>query len=244
MKRQILFFLILLSNSRILFGQELAPETKPLAFKFAPAALSFGKATLGVEYNFKYRSSVTFYAGVPLEKKKQISFNGNASDVHSKAFSVMAGYRRYLADKNMKGFYFEPYVKYLKHDANGLLNYDINSSRLIFDSRSSYQGVGVGAQLGLQLIISRSIVLDLFILGPEANNGKYSLTARDVSNNPGWSLAEKQQIENEIREVLNNIPLAGNKAVVNVDMDNKTVVTSYTGFVPGIRVGGSVGIRF
>jgi hypothetical protein len=244
MKRQFLFSLILLSCSGILFGQELAPETKPLAFKFAPAALSFGKATLGVEYNIKYRSSVTFYAGVPLEKKKQVSFSGNGSDVHSKAFSVMAGYRRYLSDKNMKGFYFEPYVKYLKHDATGLLNYDANSSRLIFDSHSKYQGLGVGAQFGLQLIISRSIVLDLFILGPEANNAKYSFTAKDVSNNPGWSLAEKQQIENEIRELLNDIPLVGNKAEVNVDMDNRTVTTNYAGFVPGIRIGGSVGIRF
>jgi hypothetical protein len=94
------------------------------------------------------------------------------------------------------------------------------------------------------MIISRSIVLDLFILGPEANNSKFSFTAKDISNNPGWSLADRQQIENDIRELLNDIPLVGNKAEVNVDMDNKTVNTTYKGFVPGIRIGGSVGIRF
>jgi hypothetical protein len=156
----------------------------------------------------------------------------------------MAGYRHYLMNKNMKGFYIEPYAKYLRHDANGLLNYDLNNSRVIFDSDSKYQGVGVGAQIGLQLIISRSIVLDLYLLGPEANSAKYSFTAKDVSNNPGWSVAEKNEIENELRELLNDIPLVGNKAEVKVDTDNKTITTTYAGFVPGIRVGGSVGIRF
>ena len=102
----------------------------------------------------------------------------------------------------------------------------------------------MGGQLGVQMIISRSIVLDLFFLGPEVNSGKLSLVGKDISSNTGWSAADKQEIENELREFLNNVPLIGNRAEVNVDMDNKTVSTSYKGLVPGIRVGGSVGIRF
>ena len=245
MKTRLLLGLTLISFSNTLLAQDdLAPETKPLAFKFAPAALSFGKATLGVEYNIKYRNSVTFYAGVPLEKKKQVSYAGSQNDVQSKAFSVMAGYRHYLSKKNMSGFYVEPYVKYLNHQGSGFINYQMNGTNMVFDSKSNYKGTGVGAQFGLQLIISRSIVFDLFFLGPEANNATYSFVATDVSNNPGWSFTDKQQVENEVREVLTNIPIAGNRADVNVDMDNKTITTTYKGFVPGIRVGGSVGIRF
>src|SRR5689334_6627377 len=111
MKKQLLLGSMCMAFSSLLFAQELAPETKPLAFKFAPVALSFGKATLGVEYNFKFRNSVTFYAGVPLDKKKNLNYDGQDNEIHSKAFSVMAGYRHYLGNKNMKGFYFEPYVK-------------------------------------------------------------------------------------------------------------------------------------
>jgi hypothetical protein len=244
MKRKFLLGMAMLSFGNLLTAQELAEETKPLAFKFAPGGLSFGKATLGVEYNVKYRNSVTFYIGVPLEKKKQVSFDGGESEVLSKAFSVMGGYRHYLSDKNMKGFYIEPYAKYLNHKGSGQLNNNVNGMDLVFDTRTNYSGVGVGAQIGLQMIISRSIVLDLFILGPEANNSKFTLTATDISNHPGWSLADKQEIENDIRELLNDVPLVGNKVEVNVDMDNKTVNTAYAGFVPGIRIGGSVGIRF
>ena len=244
MKRIVLLGITILSFTNLLTAQELSEETKPLAFKFAPGGLSFGKATLGVEYNVKYRNSVTFYIGVPLEKKKQVSYDGGESEVVSKAYSVMGGYRHYLSDKNMKGFYIEPYAKYLNHKGSGQLNNNVNGMDLIFDTRTNYSGVGVGAQVGLQMIISRSIVLDLFILGPEANNANFSLKATDISNHPGWSFADKQEIENDIRELLNDIPLVGNKADVSVDMDNKTVNTTYAGFVPGIRIGGSVGIRF
>lgn len=144
----------------------------------------------------------------------------------------------------MKGFYIEPYAKYLNHTGGGMLNNEVNGMKMVFDSRTSYSGIGVGAQLGVQMIISRSIVLDLFILGPEANSSKFKFNATDVSNNPGWSLADRQEIENEVRELLNDIPFVGNKAEVIVDMDNKSIYTSYQGFVPGIRIGGSVGIRF
>jgi hypothetical protein len=59
-----------------------------------------------------------------------------------------------------------------------------------------------------------------------------------------WEAPYAAEAENDIREVLNDVPLIGNKVNVKVDQNTKTITTDYKGLVPGIRIGGSLGLRF
>jgi len=56
-------------------------------------------------------------------------------------------------------------------------------------------------------------------------------------------LVEANEAENDIREVLKNIPIVGDKIEIQVDQANKTVITRYNGFVPGFRFGASIGVK-
>ncbi len=221
------------------------PEFKPsVALKFAPAGLAVGKVTFGGEYNYKNRNSFTFLAGIPFDKTNTVDYDGMKSDVTSHAFSLMAGYRHYLGHKSMSGFYIEPYVKYLKQDANGLIKTELQGQTAIFDTHAHYEGIGIGAQLGVQFMIAKIVALDFFLLGPEANSSKASTFSTDITDNLGWSFADAQEVETDIKNNLKDIPFIGDKIGVKVDTNKKTVATDYKGFVPGFRAGASIGIRF
>lgn len=215
-----------------------------IALKFAPAGIAAGKITLGGEYNFKHRNSVTLLAGIPFDKMQTISFDGQKSDIASKAFSLMAGYRYYLGQKTMSGFYVEPYVKYLKHEAKGLLNAELQNQHVIFDTYSKYEGYGAGVQLGVQCLIAKVVIFDFFLIGPEANSSKFSSLSTDITDNIGWDYADAQEAEKQIKDPLQDIPIIGDKIVVKVDTNKKSVATSFSGFAPGFRIGASFGIRF
>lgn len=237
--------LIIVFSAQVYSQENAAPEhTKSVALKFAPAGLAAGKITFGGEYNFRHRNSFTFIAGVPCEKTNTITYDGMKSDVTAKAFSLMAGYRHYLGRKTMSGFYIEPYLKYLKQDANGLIKKELQGQTAIFDTHAHYEGVGIGAQLGVQVMIAKRVAFDFFVLGPEANSSKVSTVSTDITDNLGWSFADEQQVKTDIKNNLKDIPVIGRKILVKVDTEKKTVLTNYSGFIPGLRVGASIGIRF
>lgn len=214
------------------------------AIKFAPGGLAAGKVTVGGEYNFRYRNSITLLAGLPFDQTQKIDLYGSKDNVHTKAFSIMAGYRYYLGQKTMNGFYIEPYVKYLKQQASGLINADLYSYKAVFDSHSNYTGIGAGAQLGAQFTIAKLFLFDFFLIGPEANSAKFSSYSVDIANNVPWNYADEQEAEKKIKDALKDIPVIGTKVQVKVDKENKTVTTGFSGFAPGFRIGASIGIRF
>lgn len=221
-----------------------AANTKNMALKFAPAGLAAGKITLGGEYNFKHKNAVTLLVGFPFKKSINIEYDGKNSDINSEAFSLMAGYRYYLGKKAMNGFYIEPYVKYLKHKSSGLLDAELNGDKVVFDSRTDYEGYGAGAQLGIQFLIAKLVTLDLFLLGPEANAARFSSTAEDITDLLPWTLADEREVEQDIKDILQDIPVVGDKVDVQVDALRKIVSTRFSGFAPGFRAGASIGIRF
>jgi hypothetical protein len=216
---------------------------KEVVLKWAPGSLSVGKLTLGGEYGFKRKNSVEFIIGVPVAKNHHLQYDNNTSDLSSKAFSSLLGYRHYFGKKPVAGFYIEPYFKYLHHQASGMLEGELNGENAKFQSQTDYKGIGVGAQLGVQIKIAKIFRLDLFILGPEANSAKFSAIATDIASSIPWTLVEANEAENDIREVLKNIPIVGDKIEIQVDEANKTVITRYNGFVPGFRFGASIGVK-
>lgn len=219
------------------------PPLRTYAVKLAPAAIMFGKVSLGGEYVYSERKSLTFYVGVPFNKTGNVSFDEDVSKVGSKTFSIMGGYRYYLKKQNMKGFYIEPFIKYLNHKGEGVLEGTLGPKSVLLDYNSDYNGIGLGAQLGVQFIIGKKLVLDWFLLGPELNSGKINSSFRDITSSD-WSEQDAAEIEADIEDVLQDIPLIGKKIEVDVNGSTKTVTGKYKGLLPGIRSGISIGYRF
>jgi uncharacterized membrane protein YfhO len=118
------------------------------AVKWNPESLFLGKVGLFGEYNFKQKRSITLGIGIPYNKTLTYKLDSKDQDITMKTFSVMGGYRMYMGKKDMKGFYFEPYLKYLKNDASILINSDLNGRPVDFVTTSNYSGFGLGLQLG------------------------------------------------------------------------------------------------
>jgi len=234
-----LFFITLFASS---FAQE-ERYNRDLIVKWAPGSLASGKLTIAGEYNFKKKHSVELIIGIPKAKSHHLEYDGNTSDLSIKAFSALAGYRYYFGKKDVSGFYVEPYAKYLHHQASGVLIGNLNGETAMFDTRTDYKGIGVGAQLGVQFLIAKKVSLDFFILGPEANSSTFSTTATDVASSIPWTYVEASEAEQDVKDVLKDIPLVGDKIQVTVDQATKTVTTRYSGFMPGFRFGASIGIR-
>jgi hypothetical protein len=248
MKKTLAPCIFVLLSFTALLAQEKSRHTRAygpsFTAKFAPGGLAIGKITVGGEFNFKRKNSLTVLVGLPFNKIRSIDYDNKKSDITSSARSAMLGYRYYLGKKGRAGFYLEPYAKYVKFTAGGLLDGDINGRTARFDSRFNYQGVGAGLQIGFQFYIARIVALDFFLLGPEANHATFDTRSTDVYNNVPWSLADGQQAEQDIRDNLKDIPYIGDKINVTVNTSTKTVLTNFRGFAPGVRAGLSVGIRF
>jgi hypothetical protein len=235
-----LFFICLIASS---FAQDQERYNRDLIVKWAPGSLASGKLTLAGEYNFKKKHSVELIIGIPKARNYHLDYDGNSSDLSIKGFSALLGYRYYLGKKDVAGFYVEPYAKYLHHQAHGVLIGTLNGETAMFDTHTDYKGIGVGAQLGVQFLIAKKISLDFFLLGPEANSSQFSTTATDVASSIPWTHVEASEAEQDIKDVVQDIPLVGDKIQVIVDQATKTVTTRYSGFMPGFRFGASIGVR-
>ena len=94
------------------------------------------------------------------------------------------------------------------------------------------------------MLIAKRIVLDFFVVGPEANTVKENGSFTDVTNNIPWTPADAAEAEDDIKDAVDNIPIIGEKIEVKTDQNSKTVFISYKGFLPGVRTGFSIGFRF
>lgn len=218
-------------------------QPKNVFVKWAPASLVAGKVTVGAEYNFKKKQSLELFIGIPAAVSKQIDYDNNTSEFDSKAFSLFAGYRYYFGKRGAKGFYVEPYVKYLEHTTDGFLIGDLDGENARFDTKTEYKGIGAGAQLGVQFLIAKRVSFDLFLLGPEANSVKFSSQSTDVADSLPWTFIQANEAEQNVKAALEDLPIIGDKIEVQVNQATKTVFTKYDGFLPGFRFGASVGFR-
>lgn len=245
MKKIIIPICLLLLVSNINAQKEDKPAfDKSIIVKWSPASLAFGKIGLGSEYNFKPKKSITFNVGIPMEKTLTAEIDGEDRSLSMKTTSIMAGYRMYFGKKPMRGLYFEPYLKYLKNEATTDTDFDIDGTNRPFLVTSDYSGFGVGAQLGVQFMIAKRVVIDWYFLGPEANSAKHNLIAQETGAGLPWSNAEAQDAEDEINDFINDVPLLKDNFSVDVNAGARNVKTNYKGFLPGIRFGMSIGVRF
>ena len=226
------------------FAQEASTPVKPnIAIKWAPVGLWVGSFNLHGEYNFG-KNSLTAKIGAPIKTSHSLKFDGNDADFYMRATSFMAGYRTYLSKRHMKGFYFEPYFKYVHHSSEGVGYGKLDGEPVVMNFNNDYNGIGIGAQLGLQLLIKDLVVVDFFFLGPELNSGRNNFVAVETSRTLPWTTIQATEAEADIRDVIDEFPFIRKKTDVMVDKNNKSVRADFKGIIPGYRVGVSFGVAF
>jgi len=214
------------------------------AVKWNPLSIPFGKVSLFGEYNFKNRRSLTFHAGIPVETSTYWHIENERRKITMKSYSVMAGYRMYLGKHNMRGFYFEPYMKYMGSKGSFPYMDTKTPDSTVYVLSSNYHGGGVGAQLGVQFLVAKSITLDLFLLGPEANLSKWDIDLTEKSDET-WTLLDAKNAQDVLNDIVDDLPnFISENVKTSVDAPSKTVSAKYNGFLPALRVGLSIGVRF
>lgn len=240
MKKLLIVLVVVLA----LIGQVFSQSAPNLFVKWAPASLATGKVTLGTEFNFTQKSSVDLMIGIPSAKTRSVHYDDKESDIESKAFSVLLGYRYYFGKRAARGVYIEPYGKYLRHEANGILEGDLSDKLAKMDTHTKYEGFGAGAQLGVQFLLFKRLSVDFYFLGIEANSSKFHSSSTDIANSLPWTFVQSAEARANFEDAIEDIPFVKNKMTVTIDQSKKNVSTSYKGFLPGLRIGASVGIRF
>jgi hypothetical protein len=241
MKRIISFF--------IFFGmlQSLGAQEKMasphVSLKFSPAGLFLGNIGIHGEYNFG-KNSLTAKLGIPLSTHHTFRYDDKDADFYLRATTFMAGYRHYLSRKHMKGLYFEPYFKYVHHTSEGNGSSVLDGENVRMNFTNDYNGVGIGAQLGVQFLIKNKFAIDFFFLGPEINSSRNNFKAVEVSSILNWNYQQSEDAERQIRDFIDKFPFIRNKVNVTVDQDNKTVRADFKGALPGYRIGVSFGVTF
>jgi len=213
-----------------------------ITLKWAPTGLILGDVSFNGEYSFMKNTSLTAKIGIPVNRIYHATFDGKDVDIKMKAFSFMAGYRKYLSKKNLRGFYVEPFFTYAHHTSDGTGEGKLDNQPVLMDFTNEYNGAGVGAQLGSQFIIKKRWVIDLFFFGPQLTSSSNNFKAVDHTNSLTWTTIQADEAEKDIRDFLNQFPFIRNKVDVHVDKPNRTVTANFKGALVGVRFGVSFGI--
>ena len=214
-----------------------------IGVKWAPTGIVFGNINLQGEYNFG-KNSLTAKIGFPFNKSQTFKYDDKDTKFLMRAVSFLAGYRTYLSKHHMKGLYFEPYFKYVHHTSEGSGATILSGDQVTMNFTNDYNAVGVGAELGVQFMVAKNILIDFFFLGPEINSAKNNFKSVEISSTIPWTTVKASEAEQEIRDFIDQFPFVRNKVDVMVDQNNKTVIAKFKGALPGYRIGVSIGYAF
>lgn len=212
--------------------------------KWTPVSLLTGSLALQGEWNLKNQHSFTAKIGLPLTLSPSVSYHQRSVALSIKTTSFLAGFRSYLSDRNISGFYLEPFFNYVNHNNKGTGNGYVLNERVDFDYDNHYESAGVGVQLGVQYLIKNRWVIDVYFLGPEFSTTSASFMAVETTNELPWNPEQAADVVRQARNVIRRLPFLNNKVELMVDNDKRTITGNYIGILPGIRTGISVGIAF
>ena len=238
-----LFFICLLSFN-LVYPQDFSSAEKYRTIKLAPASLLFGSLSLLGEYNLKNSHSFTIKAGFPVAAQHTFTYDNRSTKFRMEGTAFQVGFRTYLGQKHLAGFYLEPYFKYLKHESIGTGEGDLMGQAVIYDFTNLYEGNAFGLQLGIQWLLGERWVIDLFLFGPEINASVNSFSALETTNKGAWTPVQAFDAERDMRDFLNKFPFLKNRFEVMADPEKRRVDANFTGTLPGLRTGVSIGFAF
>jgi len=214
--------------------------------KFLPVNLLFQSIAFEYERMINPSNYITLGIGIPNQKsiigKYGIDFGSDVKSAELGTMHIRAAYRHYTSQRMLpKGFYIEPYVKYLKISGNGNVeNADFNDT---------YKGhidvnlnsMNLGFQLGTQFLIAKRITLDLYFLGLEAGILNGDINATSDLGDP-YATHLKTYIENKIADLPSYV---GDKLTVSQSADKKRINVNANNIIyPWYRGGFSIGFAF
>jgi hypothetical protein len=241
MKKISVVLLLLLGSFVVMFGQD--KITPPhIAVKWAPTGMILGDISLHGEYNFG-KNSLTAKIGIPKSSHHTFTYDDRDVEFSMKGIAFLTGYRTYLSKNHMRGFYYEPYFKYVHHFSEGTGLSDLSGQMVVMNFTNDYNALGMGVQLGAQFMIRNKFIIDFFFLGPEINSALNNLKAVEETNTH-WTYSQAGQVEYDIRQFIDKFPFVRKGTNIKVDYENNTVTADFKGILPGYRAGISIGIAF
>lgn len=219
------------------------PAGRAVYLKAAPLGAAVGNLPLHAEYNLAGRHSFTAKFGVPIPARQTVRYDDRKMTFNMKATSAFAGFRSYVFNNFPQGLYVEPFVQYISHDGHGAGEGNLLNNRVLYDFRNRYRSAAVGAQLGVQFFIGGRAVLDLFFLGPQLVSASNDFQAQEViANYEAWNAEQAADAERDIRDFTNKFPFIRGRSEITVDAETRKVAAAFSGTLPGVRMGFSVGI--
>lgn len=128
--------------------------------------------------------------------------------------------------------------------ARGAANSSLDGRPVRMNFTNEYNGAGVGAQLGVQFLVSKRFVIDLFFLGPELNSASNKFRSSESSHTLPWTDIEANEAKRDIQDFIDQFPFIRNNTTIVVDNNNRTVMANFRGALPGVRTGVSFGLAF
>lgn len=145
-------------------------------------------------------------------------------------------YKFYLSDRNtLQGLYLAPYLRYFNQAA--LFTDEIDGD--LFDVDTRINTIGLGAQIGYQLIIDEIFTIDFYFFG--AGLDKYNLKLKYELQQPQTGF-DYNTITDDVSEVFEDINYLESRLEHEVNTDDLTSKLPF--LFPGFRIGISVGVAF
>jgi len=230
-KITLIFTILLLCSATMIFSQK-------NVVKLGLGGLALGNVNLSYERVLSENQSVALNIGF-MPSRNIPEFILEASDVPDfensiSGFSITPEYRFYTSKKNApKGFYVAPYAKLSNYKFEFNETYD----GITGVASGKYATIGVGAQLGVQWLISDRVSIDWYFLGLGVNRNSLSMKFESNSQEVNYA-----SIADDIKTDLEDIPILGSR--IEVTSGDDFVEAKAPFIFPALRSGISIGVAF
>ncbi len=202
----------------------------------------FGNYNIGYERWVNENNSITIKAGFwkpsssPFISEDLITPEAyTLQDVNGGA-SISAEYRFYFGNHpKAGGLYIAPYLRYFGQSV--MFTDEIDGD--LFDVDSKLNTIGIGGQLGYQLVINDAFLMDFYFFG--AGIDRYNVKLKYTLQEP-QSGFDYNTITDDVSEVFEDINYLESRLEHHVNNDN--LISKLPFLFPGFRIGMSIGYTF
>jgi hypothetical protein len=214
-------------------------------------------------YSFSYERSISrkisFQAGyrfmpstklsdVRLSRQVVKQLDSQGDDLKNKLDKITASgnaitgeFRFYTGHKpGARGFYASLYGRYASFKVDYDYEYTSNSKPYMIPLKSDFHGIGAGLLLGMQFLIAKRIVLDVFMLG--GHFGKLNGNASAMTDLSDMTDEEQAQLKSDLESL---VVFGNSKLIKSAEVNDNGVKVTIQGPFAGIRMMGiSLGFAF